>query len=368
MVVLQVIARMNLGGTSKYLLKLNKELESIGIKSPIATGHVQKGEIEDPDIKKIKPIRVEHLGRKISVINDLKAMKELYNLILKLRPDIIHTHTFKAGFLVRVQRNKIEDKLNKKIRFIHTFHGHLFYDPEFNRLKRQIITWIERYLSRNTDQLITGGVNVKKDLEEKRIVGIIQTISIPPSVERLRVLPKKEALSKFKISDKFRFRVLWLARVSKVKNPFMVVKIAKEIPEFDFYLVGGGNLLSKVKSLAPDNLKLLGWQNISDVLSIADVFLSTSSNEGVPIAFIQAQLAGIPIIATNVGSVSEVVIHNKTGILCNNSTQQIISALRMLEANKNLRNNMSKAAKQSTAQNFSNKQFVDAHLRVYNFT
>ena len=68
MVVLQVIARMNLGGTSKYILKLSNELEAIGIKSPIATGYVQGGEIEDPNLKKIKPIRIKHLGRKISPI------------------------------------------------------------------------------------------------------------------------------------------------------------------------------------------------------------------------------------------------------------------------------------------------------------
>ena len=120
MVVLQVIARMNLGGASKYLLKLNKELKAIGISSIITTGFVQEGEIEDPDLKKIKPIRIKHLGRKVSLINDLKAMIELRKVILQVQPDIVHTHTFKAGFITRIQRNKIEEKLGKKILFIHT--------------------------------------------------------------------------------------------------------------------------------------------------------------------------------------------------------------------------------------------------------
>ena len=110
MVVLQVIARMNLGGTSKYILKLSEELEVIGIKSPIATGYVQNSEIEDPDLKKVKLIRIKHLGRKISSINDLKAMIELRKVILQVRPDVIHTHTFKAGFIARIQRNKIASK------------------------------------------------------------------------------------------------------------------------------------------------------------------------------------------------------------------------------------------------------------------
>ena len=82
LVVLQVIARLNLGGTAKYLFTLNDGLNKAGIKSVVATGYVQTGEIEDPDLKKLKPIRIKNLGRKISLINDLKAAKELRKVIL----------------------------------------------------------------------------------------------------------------------------------------------------------------------------------------------------------------------------------------------------------------------------------------------
>ena len=129
LVVLQVIARLNLGGTAKYLITLNDGLNKAGIKSLVATGYVQTGEIEDTDIEKLKPIRVKNLGRKISLINDLKAAREVREVILRIKPDIIHTHTFKAGLLVRAQRNRIEESLGKKIKFVHTFHGHLFDDP-----------------------------------------------------------------------------------------------------------------------------------------------------------------------------------------------------------------------------------------------
>jgi hypothetical protein len=112
MKVLQVIARLNLGGTAKYLITLNSGLNKSGIKSLIATGYVQKGEIEDQDVAGLKPIRVKNLGRKISLVNDLKAAKQLREVILESAPDLIHTHTFKAGLLVRAQRNKIEEGLN----------------------------------------------------------------------------------------------------------------------------------------------------------------------------------------------------------------------------------------------------------------
>ena len=135
LVVLQVIARLNLGGTAKYLITLNNGLNKAGINSLIATGYVQTGEIEDLEVKKLKPIRIKNLGRKISLINDLKAAKEVREVILMVNPDIIHTHTFKAGLLVRAQRNRIEEGIGKKPKFVHSFHGHLFDDPEFKGFK-----------------------------------------------------------------------------------------------------------------------------------------------------------------------------------------------------------------------------------------
>ncbi len=356
---------MNLGGTSKYLLTLNKELEAIGIKSPIATGFVQLGEIEDPDVKKIKPIRIKHLGRKISPLNDYRAMIELRKVILQVSPDIIHTHTFKAGFIARIQRNKIEKELGKRIKFIHTIHGHLFDDPQFKGYKTFIITLFERYLVGKTDQLITNGIKVAQDLKEKGISNKKTIISIPPGVPPLKLKNRSEALEKFKVSDLKRFRVLWMARVTGVKNPYKLVEIARTMPEVDFYMAGGGDLLNEIKAIAPSNLKVLGWQDAREVLPIADIFLSTSENEGIPIAMIEAQLAGIPIVATDVGSVSEVVINQKTGFLCDRSEKQLIDRIKNLEQDRKLRSNFSKNAKSIAFNKFSTQLFIKAHKDIY---
>ena len=365
MVVLQVIARMNLGGTSKYILKLSKELEVIGIKSPIATGYVQNSEIEDPNLKKVKPIRIKHLGRKISVINDLKAMIELRKVILQVQPDIIHTHTFKAGFIARIHRNKIEEILGKKIKFIHTFHGHLFDDPQFKGFKAMIISAIEKSLSKKSDQLITVGENVKKDLESRGIKGKKKTISIPPAVIPLKLLSKENVLKKFKVRDKNRTRVLWMARVTGVKNPLRLIGIANSLPNTDFYLAGGGELLEEVKANAPKNLKVLGWQEAKNILPIADIFLSTSENEGMPIALIEAQLAGIPVVATDVGSVSEVIINNKTGLLCSKSNTELIEAINKLAQNKGKRLKFGKSGKVNALKLFSEKKLISNHKDLY---
>ena len=365
MVVLHIIARLNLGGTAKYLITLNDGLNKAGVKSLIATGYVQTGEIEDLEVKKLKPIRIKNLGRKISLINDLKAVKELREVILRIKPDIIHTHTFKAGLLVRAQRNRIEEGLGKKLKLVHTFHGHLFDDPEFKGFKALAIKATEKRLSKRSDQLITVGEIVKSDLDSKGIYGKNKTISIPPAVAPLKLQSKNIALKKYGVKNKNRVRVLWLARVTGVKNPQRVIEIAKRLPEIDFYLAGGGDLLEIVKKQAPKNLKVLGWQDAKSILPIADIFLSTSENEGMPIALIEAQLAAIPVVATNVGSVPEVILHNMSGLICSKSNKELIAAIKKLAQSKSLRSNFGKAGRSHALKSFSKKNLISAHKKVY---
>lgn len=365
MLVLQVIARVNLGGTAKYLFTLSEQLPKLGIKTVIATGDVQTGEIEDPGLKKVDYIKIPNLGRKLDLKNDLKAFFNLRKKIVNLNPDIIHTHTFKAGLLVRLQRNKIEKLLGRKIEFIHTFHGHLFDDPQFKGIKARIISIIEKYLAKKSDQLVTVGINVKKDLENHRIRSKSKTISIPPAVLPLKLKSKKTALKKYKIKNLSRVRVLWIARVTGVKNPMRAVRVATALPEIDFYLAGGGDLLNAVKKVVPKNMKVLGWQKASDILSIADLVLSTSENEGMPIALIESQLAGIAVIATNVGSVGEVVINNETGIICDKNDDQLIKAVKKLAGDKKLRLKYGSAGRSNALKVFSVKNFSNTHKKLY---
>jgi glycosyltransferase involved in cell wall biosynthesis len=137
------------------------------------------------------------------------------------------------------------------------------------------------------------------------------------------------------------------------------------MPEVDFYMAGGGNLLNEIKVKAPKNLKVLGWQDAKEVLPIADIFLSTSENEGIPIAMIEALLAGIPIVATDVGSVSEVVIDHKTGFLCDRGEKELIAGIYRLAQDRQLRSTFSKNAKSLALKKFSTQLFIKAHKDIY---
>ena len=132
--VLHVIARLNVGGTARYITQLSQELPNHGIEVLVVAGHVQGAEVEDPTAVDIKLLRIKSLGRSINPIKDCFAQMHLQKIIKEFKPDIIHSHTFKAGLIVRVR--------NQLIPVVHTFHGHLFDDPEFTGLKSRIITAI----------------------------------------------------------------------------------------------------------------------------------------------------------------------------------------------------------------------------------
>ena len=365
MLVVHVIARMNQGGTAKYLFTLCDQLNKIGVESIIICGSVQDGEVEDSRLGDFKYIRSNNLGRKISLIKDLLACYELRKMLINLSPDVIHSHTFKAGLLVRIQKNSLLAKLNSKTRFVHTFHGHLFDDPSFNWFKLRAIISIEKKLARRTDVIITVGKNIMLRIAAHRIRGQEPTISIPPSVPPLSLSKKSLSLKKFADLKSNRFRILWMARVTKVKNPMRLVRIASAVPEADFYIAGDGDMLDELKKQKLNNLKILGWQRPEFVLPLGDLFLSTSDNEGIPISIIEAQQAGIPVVATNVGSVSEIVLDKQTGLICNKDDNELIQAVKLLMVNKTLLARYSKNAKNHSKTIFNQNNFLNSHLHAY---
>jgi glycosyltransferase involved in cell wall biosynthesis len=350
--VLHVIARMNVGGTAKYVGDLVINIPQ----SALATGYIQGGEIEDSVVTGIAPYRVQHLGRKISPLNDLRAFVELWRIVREVNPEILHTHTFKAGFLGRLVPGR-----HKRI---HTFHGHLFGDQSFSKNKKILITLAERILARRTDTLISVGQRVGNELRESGVGRKKNWISIPPGVEPLLKIEKKLARKQLNMSPDI-FLVGWMARVTSVKNPKLLIEVAKNLPEIHFVMAGGGDLFNEISRIAPPNLQILGWVDASLFWSAIDIAISTSDNEGMPIALIEAQLAGVPVIATDVGSNSEVIIDSITGILCLNEINDLMANCKKLSSNVDLRVSMSQKAPIVAQHLFSMKVFIEHHCQLY---
>jgi len=180
-----------------------------------------------------------------------------------------------------------------------------------------------------TDAIVAVGAQVARELLQREIGQPKQFINIPPGVDPLKI-PKAKPRKKITVG--------WIARVTGVKNPLRALDIAKLLPDAQFLIAGGGDLLLQVKAQAPRNTKVLGWTDAPKLFAASDIILSTSENEGMPIALIEAQLASRPVVATNVGGVAEVVINNKTGFVTRKNTEDLAKALEKLINSKALRN------------------------------
>jgi hypothetical protein len=189
-----------------------------GYVAELATGYVQQQEIESSGFNKKSTHRIKHLGRKISPINDLRAYFELKKVIAHVNPDVIHSHTFKAGFLARLVPGNFKR--------VHTFHGHLFEDQSFSAIQKFAILRAEKFLAKRTDQFVSVGQRVGIELRDLGIGPNAKWISIAPGVQALKKIKKSDARKKLKLPATG-LVVGWMARVTSVKNPRLALDFAK---------------------------------------------------------------------------------------------------------------------------------------------
>jgi glycosyltransferase involved in cell wall biosynthesis len=354
--VLHVIARMNVGGTATYIANLIHGLEKIGVSNLLVMGNVPKGEVEDSVISTLKYQRIDPLSRELSFSQDRKVRKEIERVIESFKPDLIHTHTFKAGFLVRLRRREIP--------LIHSFHGHHLYDPEFGFIKRNILNIIERLLAPRATRFITIGKKVRDELLAVKIGRAQQYLSIAPGIAALELVDGLGVRKRFGFSQDETL-VLWLGRFTQVKRPDKVIEIARLLPKIRFVMAGGGELLDKVKADALGNVSFVGFQDKNEMWSIADIALSTSDSEGMPLSLIEAQMAGVPVVSTDVGSVSEILEDGVTGYLAGKDVKELASKIEMVIEDLESGAKLGKAAKLRAEREFSSSVMADAHLGLY---
>jgi glycosyltransferase involved in cell wall biosynthesis len=241
----------------------------------------------------------------------------------------------------------------------------LLDDPEFSGFKSKIIVNLERKFAKKSVKLVTVGRRVADELLEQKIGFRNQFVNIPPGVVAIDVTPKAQALKNLDLEDTSVPIVGWIARVTAVKNPMRALEVADALPDTRFVMAGGGDLLEQIKAKAPSNVSVIGWAEAADLFGATDIILSTSENEGMPVALIEAQLAGKPVVATDVGSVSEVILNHETGIVTNKNAGSIASALESLILDKSTREEMGRLAVARAQALFSVDRMINAHIELY---
>ncbi len=353
--ILHLIARMNMGGTATYIANLLEGMNSGPFENLLALGRVPEGEIEDPVVEDLPIRRIPELSREIS-FSDLKARKKFEAMVSEFKPDLVHSHTFKAGLIAR--------SIPFDGQRVHTFHGHHLYDPEFGRFKVGVMNLIERSLVKRTDRFIAVGERVRDELVEVGIGSTAMYQTIAPGIKEIRLSDRAQVLSQLGLSSE-RPVIVWLGRFTEVKRPDRVVEVARKLPQFQFVMAGGGELEDSTKAAGLSNLLCVGWQKKEDMWTIADVGLCTSDSEGMPLALIEAQMAGVPVVSTNVGSVSEIVADEVTGRLVPRSGVGLAEAIADVVAKSESNDEMKVSSRERAKRLFSVESMVKAHEDLY---
>lgn len=361
--VLRIINRFNLGGPTYNVAYLTKYLAPEYDTLLVGGSNTKDEACSDYIIKKlgIHAITIPEMSREIGY-NDLIAYAKIKNIIKRYKPDIVHTHASKAGYLGR--RAAISLKVPV---IVHTFHGHIFHSY-FNKQATSLFKSLEQSLAKKTDAIIAISPIQKDEL--------CNIHKIAPE-EKFRIIPLGFDLNRFQenLQEKrkiFRTRynlkdddivISSVGRLVPIKNHPLFIKSIAKVKEktnknVKAMIVGDGSLRNEFVELAhslnlnvstpektepnPDIIFTSWIEDANIVFAGSEIAALSSFNEGTPVSLIEAQASSIPVISTDVGGVKDIIIEGKTGLLCkNDDVDDYAEKLLILIENDKLREEMS---------------------------
>jgi glycosyltransferase involved in cell wall biosynthesis len=331
--VVRLIARLNVGGPAQHVAWLNAGLRD-EFDCTLIAGNISPGEDEMTDFARnlgVEPIIVAGLSREIS-LRDLPAAWHVYRLLLKLKPDIVHTHTAKAGTIGRIAATLYRwftpgtlIGRPRACRVVHTYHGHVFHSY-FGRTKTRLILLIEQILAKVTDRIV---VISRRQLEE------IGSLLGADHENQFCVIPlglDLERFSDWQTRRRF-FRdtigaepedilVGIIGRLVDVKNHELFLNaVAAFVSDFAarldhrvrFVIIGNGPLQEQLMQQSLDlhltgHVTFMGLRTDPETFYPGlDIVMLTSKNEGTPLSLIEAMANGRPVLSTAVGGVADLL-------------------------------------------------------------
>lgn len=325
MKIVQFITRMDvLGGAQIHVFDLTKALISRGHKViVIAAGF---GKIPQ-ELEKlgIEYYQLNHMTVPIRPVKDVRALFEVKTVLKKLNPDLIAIHSSKAGIIGRLA--------GKMLRIPTVFTAHSWsFSGVTNKMKKNLFITIEKLIGPLSSGIITVSQFDYDAAKAHKIAFHVNMKMIHNGIHDIeKSVPKTS-------SDNV--KMVMVARFAYPKDHLLLLKALKDIPHenWQLTLIGDGPLLTETKAYAStcefaNNIIFAGeCANVFNYLAEADIFLLITRSEGLPISIIEAMRANLPIIASNVGGVKELIDHQISGLLVprdnvNNLRTAILSLL-----------------------------------------
>ncbi|MBK9383852.1 MAG: glycosyltransferase [Planctomycetes bacterium] len=366
--LVRIITRMNLGGPARQIEALTPRLCELGFATTILCGPPieREGELEaEARAGGAELVRIPELQREVGLGGELRARGALRAALARLRPDLVHTHTAKAGWHGRAAARSLG------IPCVHTFHGHLLHGY-FGCVRAALYRAIERRASRRCAATIAVSRRVREDLIAARIVEARQCTVIHPGLE----LERFSIAARAPLFPSETLRLLFVGRLVAVKRPLAFVELVHALLragiDVEARVLGDGPLREEMLARSAalglgERCQLLApTREPSEHFGRCDVVVGTSVNEGLPLALVEAQASGRLVVATDVGGVREAVEHERTGFLVPaEDPRALLEALRRVARDRESAREIAAAGRTSALLRFAAARSAQEHAALY---
>jgi glycosyltransferase involved in cell wall biosynthesis len=355
--ILYLVTRAERGGAQTHVLDLACSMRP-DFEVSVATG--EEGFLTEACRERAIPVYVlPHLQREVRPITDARGFGEIWQLIRKLRPDLLHLHTFKAGFLARLAGRILG------IPSVYTIHAWLYGTAAVSRFSSALSGPCERLAARWCERIITVSRAGARIVRGHRIGSPSKLVTIhnglPDCSEQAQLSPTETPV------------ITMVARFIEGKDHDLLLRAFARIPKGPrLRLVGDGPTRASVENLARElgireQVDFLGNRDdVASLLATSDVFVLASRSEMLPISILEAMRAGLPVIASDVGGVGEAVTHNENGFLVpSGSVSALAQALIDLTTDYALRLRMGHAGRQRFTRQFLSSSMQERTRCIY---
>lgn len=372
--ICRVITRLNIGGPAQHVILLTSGL-SEQFETLLVAGREETGEGNMLDLaraKGIQPFLIPELGREIRPLHDTVAFVKLYRLFQQWRPHLVHTHTAKAGALGRLAARAARVPV-----VVHTFHGHIF-DGYFPPWEGRLFLAIERLLAKCTTRIIALSEGQRRELLQRKIGDEAQLAVLPLGLklDPFLTAPAKNGQLRRELGLPEERLIGIVGRLVPIKGHETFLQaarlVAERLPSCRFLMVGDGperpRLERRAKVLGLSSKVLfLGWRRDLDrIYADLDLCVLSSYNEGTPVSLLEAMAAGVPVVATRVGGVKDLITHEETGLLVRpGDAQALAEAILMIFNDPEGARRMAKAGRERVYPFYDVKSLISRMEQFY---
>jgi len=340
MKILHVITRSDLGGAQAVVINL---ANSMCEEHEIAVAAGEDGPMWDALDVKIRKIKIKETVRPLSPLNDFKALLKLKKLYKSIKPDVIHLHSSKIGVLGRLAF--------PKSRIVYSVHG---FDSI--RIAYRKYLPLEKILKNRCKAIVLASDYDKQNMINE---GIKDNLHI---VYNGKHAPQPETGLFIEGIEKYGKVVMCIARISPQKRFESYIEIAKLLPKYAFVWIG----VDKEYVDLPENVFCLkGFPNAQKYIQLADVFVLPTNYEGVPVVIIDALSYGKPVVSSNVGGISEIVLNDQNGYVIENNDKLFAEKISYILENKDVYQQFSKKSIEIFNECLTLEKMVNEYSQLY---